>query len=128
MLSDLFFSLRDCSISDLLRNPPIYRIKNLRKRQEILSPLYRIAIMRNIQIFNTFVIKSPVLWVSDQRVKITYFRATHCHIPCIREYTPPPPNPFHVTQGATQGATQSLPTVFPVKWIYITMQLQLNWP
>ena len=57
----IFFSLRECSISDLLRNPPIYRIKNLRKRKEILSPLYRIAIMRNIQIFNTFVIKSPVL-------------------------------------------------------------------
>ena len=38
----------------------------------------------------------------------------------------PPPNPFHVTQGAMQGATQSLPTVFPVKRIYITMQLLLN--
>lgn len=41
-------------------------------------------------------------------------------------HPPPPPNPFHVTLGATQGATQSLPTVFPVKWIYITMRLQLN--
>ena len=102
MLSDLFFSLRECSISDLLRNPPIYRIKNLRKRKEILSPLYRIAIMRNIQIFNTFVIKSPVLRVSDQRVKITYFRATHCHIPCIREYTPP--KPLSCNAGSNAGS------------------------
>lgn len=88
--------------------------------KEILSRLYRIAIIRNIPDLTTKVLKICARFqtIRLKKVKITSFGATRCYIPYIREFTPL----LHVTQGGKQ----SLPTVFPVKWIYITMRLQLD--